>query len=90
MFATSGLRCPVCSTAVPGYLYCLTFVSRCPFTVTSQCFPNVFYTIVLFVFFAAFISIPYCSQVESSLSIMLKLMLTLCQYLGIKRHNPVE
>ena len=68
------------------YLYCLTFVSRCPFTVTSHCFLYVFCTIVLFVFFA-FISIPYCSQVASSLSIKLKLLLTLCQHLGIKRHR---
>ena len=78
--ATSVLHCPVCSTVAPMYLYCLTCVSRCPFTFTSHCFSGVFSTIIFFVLLA-FIAIRYCPQVASSLSIiMLKPLLTLCQY----------
>ena len=67
--ATSVLHCHVCSSVVPRYLYCLTCVSRCPFTFTSHCFSCVFSTIIVFAFLA-FIAIPYCSQVASILSII--------------------
>ena len=77
---TSVLHCPVCSIVVPSYLYCLTCVSRCPFTFTPHCFPGVLSTTIVVVFLT-FITIPYCSQVASSLSILcMKLLLTLCQY----------
>ena len=56
MCATSVLRCPVCSTVVPRYFYCLTCVSRCHFTFTSHCFSGVFSTIM---FLSYGHSLPY-------------------------------
>ena len=70
MLATSVLHCPVFSTAVPRYLYCMTSVSRCPFTIIPQCFSRFFSKIIVLVFLT-FIAMPYCSQVASSLSIIL-------------------
>ncbi len=56
-----------CSSVAPRYLYCLTCVSRCPFTFTSHCFSGVFSTIIVFVFLAF---MPYHIFADCSLSIM--------------------
>ncbi len=77
-FSESNLRlvysvCYFCRT-LSCILYCCSQVfvllDLCkPFTFTSHCFSGVFSTIIVLVFLA-FIAIPYCSQVASSLSIM--------------------
>ena len=82
LFATSVLHCPVFSSVVPRYLYCLTCVSRCPFTVTSHCFSGVFSTIIVLVFLS-FIAIPYCSQVASSFLFFFFFLILAEPYIGI-------
>ena len=78
--ATSVLYCPVCSTVAPRYFILLDLCKPLSFYIYLTLFLRCFlYDHVLV--FLAFIAIPYCSQVASSLSIiMLKLLLTLCQY----------
>ena len=62
------------------YLYCLTCVSRRHFTFTSNCFTGVLSTIIVLVFLAFFIAIHHLASPGFSLSIMLKVFLTLWQY----------
>ena len=80
------LLCYFCLT-LSCTLYCCSqvfvlfdFCKPLSFYISLTIFSGVFSTIIVFLFLA-FIAIPYCSQVASSLTIiMLKLLLTLCQY----------